>query len=522
MIESVADIALVGGGYANMAATYKILQQARQMRIDGHPLARDTVHMRIFDVRHDFFGGGEAYSASSPDMMFNVPLFSMGTKEKRSAGTLIEEWGKWISRDVDHWLTPLEVMAKDGEHPALKRWLDAHAEPLRQRTEKLKEQKIPRVIFDQFMKEQLFDMIEEGKKLGIAIDLVEAEVEDIKANGSGGYRLAISEDAKRVTFDKQDDNIQLHTQDWDGDHSIEATEAVLGLGFADRSKFEKLDAYEAQNTKPVRYIENQVNRKGEDKPKAQIIKESILHYFEENGRKVKIACLGTGPSVRDVMAILSDPKIVDKIEITGYSSHPDGITNISPNADSDIRNLAEVEKHTKINKVDAWIKPRDISFILNEDEMGNGFVNITAGGRKESFDMVFNLTSRQNPYYHPLIQKADAHGLVQTFAKHTGEQFITINEDKEIAPGLYLNGAATQMVRVGKRFEARTSESINRCDTTAGNIVEHIMQRVKGRKAQSTEHTTTETATLTDHAEGYNLQYDGRIAEAPQRQQGAL
>ena len=58
MTDTLADIALVGGGYANTAALYKTLQQLRALKERGElDLQPHQVKMRIYDVRHDLIGG---------------------------------------------------------------------------------------------------------------------------------------------------------------------------------------------------------------------------------------------------------------------------------------------------------------------------------------------------------------------------------------------------------------------------------------------------------------------------------
>ncbi|MCI5050518.1 MAG: FAD/NAD(P)-binding protein [Rickettsiales bacterium] len=525
MSESVADIALVGGGFANVSALQRTVQEVQRQ---GLKLKPDQMHMRIYDVRHDFIGGGEAYGASSPGMMFNNVVRVMCYHGDNDKDLLLHKFYTWLHEDVDHWLVPLEAEAES--HPALKRWLNRNAEKIRGNLKVLEDLFIPRVVMGQFLKEELYHTMQEAEALGIQVDLIEAEVEELQKNDDGTTSVFLSRDARKVNIEEHAGHITLSRGERSNLREVRATETVLGLGFAPRKRFPQLEKYERGPFK--RYFSTQVSQKHDalmaDRDPAQVanradvIKESINHYYEANGRKVHIASIGTGPSFKDLLGVLADPEIRNKIKVVGYSN--------SAGDWVDPRHRFPHDEEAKsvlggaVKYVKERVEPRDVRIAQPNDMKSRGYVKIRTNGHSEFYDIVCNMTPHLGPLHHPLIKKARDAGLCQT-ERVNGLICPKTNANYEISDGIYINGASAGKIMYENAYKDPGRESLVNVDNIAAAVSQDIVRRTKERLEHMVDHEevaadSTEVTAESDSSSNVgNARYEGRLEPAERTQQ---
>ncbi len=297
------DIALVGGGLSNTSTLYELIKNFENSKnaLKFHP------RIRIFDIRKDFFSGGEAYAGSAPEMLFTNTFDTKEIFEKVEGGELLHHLAKWLTEKQASWVDKLQKLNNN----KVNRWLDENKEKLA--SQKFDELHLPRIVLSWFIEETLYETIERAKKLGVSVELIQGEVSDIERSDSNLFHIRLGYHASKVIIGKDaSGHITFSTSKNLENSDIDANSVVLATGLPSKNLFPHLlqseNFYNSQTTEPH----------NSRLPHESIVKK-INALYEIKKCPVEIGCIGAGPSFLDVVMLLDDDNLRGKYELVSYS-----------------------------------------------------------------------------------------------------------------------------------------------------------------------------------------------------------
>lgn len=308
------NIVFVGGGIANTKALATLVDKLEAQHLSG--AAAKHVHLRLYDVRSDFIGGGAGWSmhAFHPGLMINTRIFPQG------------EFYEWLVTNKDRWMQMLNTLDTDDAlgirtHSDKSKWRRKYTEALGRND--FREMPIPRIVLGFFLQEKLFNAIEKAKRLGIDVELVEGEIDRLEAT-KDGFEVDCHKDCRRITIQKQEKHgivygYKLEKSGPMRERTINASDVVLGIGRARPKTFEKVANHSAY-LDALRLTE---------KSNLLLLGQKISAAYDclnpdpsAPPKKVRVACVGYSSSFFDICHLLDAyPEMKQKLDISVLTSN---------------------------------------------------------------------------------------------------------------------------------------------------------------------------------------------------------
>ncbi len=295
-------IALVGGGLANTSTLYELI---KDIQFNMHKI-RLCPKIKIFDIRKDFFAGGEAYAGSGPEMIFTNTFDVKEIKEKVKSGELLHDLAKWLEDNKERYISKLKVLGND----KVNKWLSDNEKKLA--NNEFEKIHFPRVVLSWFISETLYNTLEKAKSLGVDVELVEGKVTDIYRDEER-IGLSLSKGAYKIKVTKDlNGDISFSEEAPFEENDIKANDVVIATGLPPRKQFKGLELSD-------RYFDTQTTQEGDLRPRHELLVEQILALYERKKEPVRIGSIGLGPSFLDVVMLLDKKELEGKFILTGYS-----------------------------------------------------------------------------------------------------------------------------------------------------------------------------------------------------------
>jgi uncharacterized NAD(P)/FAD-binding protein YdhS len=469
------NLAIVGLGPSNVNLIAQLVEQTRTLeQLSGSPLPPKTLYLIDHEGNH---GTGKAWGRHAhPSMLFS-----------HTVGGFSDGFTDWLKNKEDTWMPKLEAH-RDG---ALKTWFEQNADALAQKD--YGKVHFPRMTYGMFMKEKLFDTLQDLPK-SLNVVMLDGKVASVGANEIGN-ELAFEKPATEVTLIKGDDGV-ISVQPKEGTTltSLTVDMDVIGVGPPEPKPFAAM-----QGNPDYFHNSTELHSAREGDNFADQFKQAVMEKYRESGKKVEVGILGAGLSFLDMVNLIyNDKELKDAVSLSSISST--GYTRTVQEAQEGKQKDMAPESQAALNGLDVKFIAAKVEDLQAATD-GTGITVKTSNKHLDEPDAKYREGARSDKIEHRFDIVVQAIGFGKwkeqgvfksaynagIFKEDTTIRALNIDTEQKIAPTHYINGFVAEKV-IGDAIKRRGLESqgfLNNVYRNSPVLAANIMREMYSEQIQN-------------------------------------